>query len=126
MSQDKNVVRESARDIPVYKKVDVVVCGSGSAGLAAAVCAARNGVDVLLVERNSFLGGQSTASFQVWFGGATVAIAVKSGVLPRNIDVATLRKTLENQGVNLSKDAMDLSEIRENIARRGAKISRIV
>ena len=71
MSKDKDFVREAARDIPVYKKVDVVVCGSGSAGLAAAVCAARNGADVLLVERNSFLGGMATASFQVWFGGAT-------------------------------------------------------
>jgi len=71
MPKNNETVRESARDIPVYKKVDVVVCGSGSAGLAAAVCAARNGADTLLVERNSFLGGQSTASFQVWYGGAT-------------------------------------------------------
>ena len=72
MSQSKvDFIREAARNIPVYKKVDVVVAGSGSAGLAATVCAARNGADVLLVERNSFLGGQSTASFQVWFGGPT-------------------------------------------------------
>ena len=72
MSQSNvGFIREAARDIPVYKKVDVVVAGSGSAGLAAAVAAARNGADVLLVERNSFLGGQSTASYQVWFGGAT-------------------------------------------------------
>jgi len=72
MSQiNVDFIREEARDIPIYKKVDVVVAGSGSAGLAAAVAAARNGADVLLVERNSFLGGQSTASYQVWFGGAT-------------------------------------------------------
>ena len=32
MTQGKDFVREAARDIPVYKKVDVVVCGSGSAG----------------------------------------------------------------------------------------------
>jgi len=86
MSQDKNVVRESARDIPVCKKVDVVVCGSGSAGLAAAVCAARNGVDVLLVERNSFLGGQSTASFQVWFGGATDILTGFSKEMAEKLD----------------------------------------
>jgi hypothetical protein len=66
-----NYVREPTRQTPVYKKVDVLVAGSGSAGLAAAVCAARNGADVLLVERNPFLGGMATASYQVWFGGAT-------------------------------------------------------
>lgn len=64
-----NIVKESERDIPIYKKVDVVVAGSGSGGLGAAIAAARNGADTLLVERHSFLGGMSTASFQVWFGG---------------------------------------------------------
>jgi len=64
-------VIEAERKIPVYKKVGVLVCGSGSAGLAAAVSAARNGADVLLVERNSYLGGQSTAAYQNWFGGPT-------------------------------------------------------
>jgi len=71
MSEDMDFVREPARRIPVYKRVGVLVCGSGSAGLAATVCAARNGADVLLVERNAYLGGESTAAFQNWFGGAT-------------------------------------------------------
>ncbi len=64
-----HVVTEIERDIPIYKKVGVVVAGSGSGGLGAAIAAARNGADTLLVERHSFLGGMSTASYQVWFGG---------------------------------------------------------
>jgi glycine/D-amino acid oxidase-like deaminating enzyme len=71
MPENMDFVREWQRKIPVYKKVGVLVCGSGSAGLAAAVCAARNRADVLLVERNPFLGGQSTAAYQNWFGGPT-------------------------------------------------------
>lgn len=41
---------------------DVVVLGGGSAGVAAAVAAARKGLKVVIVERNSFLGGKATAS----------------------------------------------------------------
>src|SRR4030042_15913 len=71
MPEYMDFVREPERRIPVYKRVGVLVCGSGSAGLAAAVCAARNGADTLIVERNAYLGGQSTAAFQNWFGGPT-------------------------------------------------------
>ena len=39
----------------------VLVAGGGPAGLAAAVCAARAGAQVLLVERFGFLGGMATA-----------------------------------------------------------------
>ena len=40
-----DMINEAARSIPVYKKVDVLVASSGSAGMAAAICAARNGAD---------------------------------------------------------------------------------
>lgn len=41
---------------------DVLVAGGGSAGLAAAVSAARTGARVVLLERNGFLGGMGTAA----------------------------------------------------------------
>lgn len=41
---------------------DVVVAGGGSAGVAAAVAAARLGVKTLLVERNGLLGGMASAA----------------------------------------------------------------
>lgn len=39
---------------------DVVVCGGGSAGIAAALSAARNGARVALIEKESYLGGTAT------------------------------------------------------------------
>jgi glycine/D-amino acid oxidase-like deaminating enzyme len=51
-----------SRDIPLLREVDVLVAGGGSAGVAAAVSAARAGASVLLVERNGFLGGTMTAT----------------------------------------------------------------
>jgi ribulose 1,5-bisphosphate synthetase/thiazole synthase len=56
---------EPERRIPVTSEVDVLVCGGGFAGVAAAVCAARLGVKVLLVERYGFLGGLVTGGLVI-------------------------------------------------------------
>src|SRR5690625_5337121 len=53
--------RRYTRTIPVVEPTDVLVVGSGPAGLAAAVAAARSGASVRLVERFGFLGGNLTA-----------------------------------------------------------------
>lgn len=50
------------RDAPVVAEADVVVCGAGSAGLGAALSAAREGATVVLVERWPFFGGNATAA----------------------------------------------------------------
>ncbi len=55
------VWREPARDIRVACEADVVVCGGGPAGLAAAISAARAGASVQLLESNGCLGGIWTA-----------------------------------------------------------------
>jgi hypothetical protein len=46
--------------VPVAADVDVVVAGGGSAGMAAAVTAARLGLRTALIEEMPFLGGMST------------------------------------------------------------------
>jgi hypothetical protein len=56
---------EPERRTPVVAETDVLVCGGGFAGVAAAVAAARNGVTVLLVERYGFLGGLVTGGLVI-------------------------------------------------------------
>jgi hypothetical protein len=46
--------------LPVGAEADVVVIGSGPAGVAASLAARRKGAEVILVERYPFLGGMST------------------------------------------------------------------
>ena len=48
---------------------DVAVIGGGSAGLAAAITAAREGARTLLLERHGYLGGMGTASLVHTFCG---------------------------------------------------------
>lgn len=56
---------EPERRTPVAAAVDVLVCGGGFAGVAAAVAAARNGAEVLLLERYGFLGGLVTGGLVI-------------------------------------------------------------
>lgn len=54
---------------PDVRRFDVAVIGGGSAGLAAAVTAARTGARTILIERHGFLGGMGTASLVHSFCG---------------------------------------------------------
>lgn len=47
----------------MIRRADVAVVGGGSAGIAAAVAAARMGAQVVLIERSGALGGQVTGAF---------------------------------------------------------------
>src|SRR5690625_4169954 len=55
-------MRTYTRELAVETPTDVLVIGSGPAGLAAAVAAAREGKSVRLVERYGYLGGNLTGA----------------------------------------------------------------
>lgn len=60
------------KDIPLIAEYDVVVCGGGPAGCAAAMAAARQGFKTLLVEGEGQLGGMGTSGLvSHWLGGRT-------------------------------------------------------
>ena len=65
-------VRERAHRIPVVAEVDVVVAGGGVAGVSAAVCAARQGASVILIEKANFPGG-------LWTGGLVLPVLATHG-----------------------------------------------
>jgi len=54
--------------IDEYGRFDVVVVGSGVAGSSAAIAAARIGARTLLIEKLPFLGGNSTAVLDTFYG----------------------------------------------------------
>jgi heterodisulfide reductase subunit A-like polyferredoxin len=76
------------REIPVYdKEYDQVVAGGGPAGTAAAMCAARLGIQVLLVEAMGCLGGMGTSGLVAAFDPTAKNTMKKK---PTQQDVASL------------------------------------
>ena len=64
-------IQEPPRDVPVYGHCDVLVVGGGPAGFCAAVAAAREGADVVLLERFGYLGGLATGGLVFWIDRMT-------------------------------------------------------
>lgn len=56
----ENVITEKERQTPVTAHCCVLVAGGEIAGISTALSAARNGADVLLIERECVLGGLAT------------------------------------------------------------------
>lgn len=55
-------ITKPEQKIPVVADVELLVCGGGVAGIAAALSAARVGAKVMLIEKYGFLGGLCTGS----------------------------------------------------------------
>lgn len=92
-------VHEPGRDRAVVRDVDVLVAGSGPAGFAAALCAARQGAKTLLVERYGYLGGMMTGSLVTWVMG----VADGEGNVKAKGVTAELRERLEKfDGVKMT------------------------
>ena len=85
-------IREPAAEVPVVAHADVVVVGGGPAGLAAAVAAARNGAEVLLLERYGYLGGMASGGMVVLLddmcdAGARTVAGIAQEIIDRMVAV---------------------------------------
>jgi flavin-dependent dehydrogenase len=92
-------VRESARQIPVAAKVDVVVAGGGIAGVSAALEAAANGQSVLLLAPRLYLGEDLADTMRLWLEDGerpTGALTEKIFNKPGSTSPLRLKKTLED------------------------------
>lgn len=110
----------------IKEKTDILVIGRGPAGVCAAIAAARNGMDVIMIEQLGFSGGMATAGLlgagccisadseaagavrvmppcmaMGQAAGTAAATAVKNGCRPDEIDSAMLRETLRTDGAYL-------------------------
>ena len=61
-----NYIIEKPEPTPVKAEFDVIVCGAGPAGCAAAIAASKAGCKTLLLERNHTVGGIWTAGLMPW------------------------------------------------------------
>lgn len=68
---DHGTWAEPGKEIPIYRKCQVLVVGGGPSGTAAAAAAARQGADVCLLERYNHLGGLSTGGLVIWIDRMT-------------------------------------------------------
>ena len=143
---------EERREIPVWEQVDVLVVGSGPAGVSAAICAAREGVSVMLLEQSGNVGGIATEGLMSHWTGNTEG-GFYDEILERSADAgrddAQMRKVinperlktillemLEEAGVKLllytfaCAPVMEGNKIKgviaENKTGRGAVLGKIV
>jgi succinate dehydrogenase/fumarate reductase flavoprotein subunit len=94
------------------REVDVLVFGAGAAGMTAALVAANEGLDVLLCEKTSQVGGTtSTSGGTIWVPGTT-----HSKATGRPSDIESARRYLDGEVGNYGAP-----ELREAFLEAGAE-----
>ncbi|MFM8623942.1 MAG: FAD-dependent oxidoreductase, partial [Betaproteobacteria bacterium] len=105
-SADPGWLDEPARRTPVLAECEVLVLGGGPAGLAAAVAAAQQGADTLLIERYGFLGGMGTAGGVTNFAGLYGRRQGQMELLVRGVTQELLERIDALGGLNAPQDGM--------------------
>ena len=99
--------REEKRNIPIVEDVDVVVCGGGPAGIAAAIACARQGARTRLIELHGCLGGVWTTGALSWI----IDSADKPGIMAEitsRLDARDARRLRAPEGKNYAYDVEEM------------------
>ncbi len=102
---------EPARQVPVVEQADVVVCGAGPAGVAAAIAAARLGAATRLIDCNGCLGGVWTAGLLSWILDA----GNKSGLMQEILQRLEDRKASARYGGSIGYDCEQMKLLLEEM-----------
>lgn len=109
-------IREEARETPIAVEAEVCVIGGSCTGVFAALQAARQGLTVVLVEKNAILGGMATAAMvNEWHslrdisGGARIIGGLTQEILDRLQHRNAVRKTSSPTGERYRFNSAELT-----------------
>jgi hypothetical protein len=112
MQKPLGFIQEPARQVPLTGRFDVVVCGAGPAGMAAALSSARQGATTLLLESHGCLGGIWTAGLLCWIIDAGNKLGIMREIT-RELDNRGARRI---KGKNFAYDVEEMKLLLEEMA----------
>jgi len=106
------VYNERSKEIPIVSRSDVIVCGGGPAGVAAAIASARAGARTVLLEGQGCLGGIWTSGLLSWI----IDAGNKPGIMKEIIARLDRRKArISSRGEDFTYDPEEMKLLLEEM-----------